>query len=276
MTAPTISCEQFADGLPDLLEREVDERTRARLEAHALSCGECGPLLADLRKLSTDAAALPELVPSRDLWAGVESRIETPVVEIPMGGRVDGWNGGKQRRRLTPVWMGLAAAGLVALTATITHQVTKRAVVAVVPAATVAERVATLPPAVVTTPGAGVAGVSSAAQSNADRDSVPGARPSSVPASSTTLASNKTRAEQAYDAEVARLRAIVKERRTVLDTATVSVIERNLKVIDDAIAQCRDALRKDPASQFLVESLNDALETKIKLLRTAATLPARS
>ena len=40
MTTPTITCEQFSDGLSDLLERDADEATRARLEAHALSCSE--------------------------------------------------------------------------------------------------------------------------------------------------------------------------------------------------------------------------------------------
>jgi hypothetical protein len=33
---------------------------------------------------------------------------------------------------------------------------------------------------------------------------------------------------------------------------------------------------KDPASRFLMQSLNEALDTKIQLLRTAAALPARA
>jgi len=265
MTIPIITCEQFADELPDFLERDVDERTRARLEAHAVACRECGRLLADLRKLAGDAAALPELAPSRDLWAGIEARIETPVVEIGPsgagGGAVERWNGGTQKRRLTPIWLGLAAAGLVALTATITHQITKRTVV-----------VAPSTPSTLT---AGVVvNAPAIPDSNATTDSVPPFHLSTV-APKTAAVSYKTPAEKAYDAEIARLRAVIEQRRTLLDSATVAVIERNLKVIDDAIAQCRDALRKDPASQFLIESLDDALDTKIKLLRTAATLPTR-
>jgi hypothetical protein len=60
-----------------------------------------------------------------------------------------------------------------------------------------------------------------------------------------------------------------------LDPITISVIERNLNVIDDAIAQCKLALSKDPASRFLMESLNSALETKVELLRTATMLPSQ-
>ncbi|HEY7394151.1 MAG TPA: hypothetical protein VH559_04885, partial [Gemmatimonadaceae bacterium] len=94
--------------------------------------------------------------------------------------------------------------------------------------------------------------------------------------STASLASNKPTAEATFDAEIKQLRAIVAARRSTLDTTTLAVIEKNLKVIDDAIVQCREALRRDPASRFLIESLNDALDTKVQLLRTAALLPARS
>src|SRR5262245_46017666 len=204
MTNPidSMSCGQFADALPDLLERDVDETGRARLEAHAVSCSECGPLLADLRKLRIDAANLPPLAPSRDLWSGIAARIETPVVEItPSGGTVERWNGGTversvQRRRLTPIWVGLAAAGLVAITATVTREVTKSTVVAppasaTVSSATTADRSAP-PPASAATP--------------TTPDSVPPLHPSTVPPA-VSLANNKPTAEATFDAEIKRLRA---------------------------------------------------------------------
>ena len=97
-----------------------------------------------------------------------------------------------------------------------------------------------------------------------------------TPAPSVRLVSVKPSAEQVYTTEIARLRTIVERRRAQLDPVTIGVIERNLKVIDDAIAQCKLALTKDPASRFLMESLNNALENKVQLLRTATMLPARS
>jgi hypothetical protein len=98
----------------------------------------------------------------------------------------------------------------------------------------------------------------------------------SSPGTPATLASNATPAERAYDAEISRLRAVVASRRSMLDTTTLNVIDHNLQIIDDAIAQCRQALLKDPASRFLMQSLDDALTTKIQLLRTAASLPSRA
>jgi len=251
-----MTCDQFADKLPDFLERDVDDATRAGIEAHALSCAECGLLLADLRALRLSAANLPELAPSRDLWSGIAARIETPVVELKNGASTVYQNRGTQRRR--GVWIGLAAAGLVAMTATVTHELTKRSIDA--RSAVVAARTDS------------VVGTRVAATT---KDTGTAARPT-VAAPTATLVSAKLSPEQTYDNEIARLRVVVNERRPQLDSVTVVVIEKNLKVIDDAIRQCRQALRKDPNSRFLMESLNDALDNKVQLLRTAATLPSKA
>ncbi len=80
--------------------------------------------------------------------------------------------------------------------------------------------------------------------------------------------------ERSYDAEIAGLRAVLDARRSQLDTATIGVIEKNLAVIDSAIAQCRTALGKDSASRYLMQSLSQSLDTKVRLLRIAAALPA--
>ena len=61
MTTNAINCEVFNDRLMAYLEHEIDDAARASLERHALSCDDCGALLADLRKLRVDAANLTEL-----------------------------------------------------------------------------------------------------------------------------------------------------------------------------------------------------------------------
>jgi hypothetical protein len=263
-----MTCDQFADRLADYLEGDMDATTRATIEMHASSCAECGALLSDLRRVQVAATNLPELTPTHDLWAGIALRIETPVVELKNAAAAERWNAGTPRRTYG-VWIGLAAAGLVAVTATITHEVTKRSVgsapsvrtVAVMPATRDAARPA---PAAQVAP---VAPVDTA--SPIQRSAVP-------PIATTRLASTKPTAEQTYEVEINRLRAVVNQRRPQLDSSTVAVVEHNLQVIDDAIAQCKRALRKDPASRFLIESLNDAFDTKVQLLRTAATLPSTS
>ena len=286
------SCDEFADSLADFLERDLAEPRRASLELHALSCAECGSLLADLRKLRLDAANLPVLTPSRDLWSGIASRIDAPVIPLNAGrgaGVVVGGRGqrGGDRIRRTSV-MVAAAAVLIAVTSGVTYFATMRLVdrgaspsSAVAPSAA---RPATGPVVASTGPESSApvdaratTGESVRPQRSVVREPAPGASAGTT----ASLASNPTvktklPAEVTYDREIARLRTIVQQRRTQLDPATVSVIERNLKVIDDAIAQCRSALAKDPASRFLMESLNNALETKLELMRTAAMLPSRT
>jgi hypothetical protein len=79
-----------------------------------------------------------------------------------------------------------------------------------------------------------------------------------------------------YDREVARLQLLLNQRRNQLDPTTVAVIEKNLLVIDVAIAECKKAIARDPASEFLIESLNQSLRAKVELMRTAALLPSRT
>ena len=121
--------------------------------------------------------------------------------------------------------------------------------------------------------------VAAAAQNHDTESAVAASREPKQPSDASTsrlVANAKPSAEQVYAGEIARLRIVLARRRGQLDPVTISVIERNLKVIDDAIAQCKVALAKDPASRFLMESLNNALENKVELLRTATMLPARS
>jgi hypothetical protein len=227
-----ISCEEFAERLADYVEHDLDDATRDRMESHADRCPECGSVLADIRTLQIGASKLPELAPSRDLWSGIANRIETPVVALNASGTMKAVT---PRRRWRAAWTGLAAAGLVAVTATVTYELTSRSQ----PRTTTA---------------------------------------AAVPATSDsqfTPVSNRS-IEQRYDVEIKRLREIVTERSSQLDPATVAIVDKNLKVIDDAIAQCKEALRSDPSSGFLIESLNDALETKVQLLRKAATLPTKA
>ncbi len=99
-------------------------------------------------------------------------------------------------------------------------------------------------------------------------------RSAGQPASAVHLASNKPSAEETYDREIARLLVVYNQRRPNLDSTTVAVVKKNLKIIDDAIAQTKVALRRDPASQFLMESLNDAFDTKVQLLRKVAMMPS--
>ncbi|MDX1674706.1 MAG: zf-HC2 domain-containing protein [Longimicrobiales bacterium] len=88
-----------------------------------------------------------------------------------------------------------------------------------------------------------------------------------APASSATFA-----AFVDYDETLAALEAEYRTRREALDPETIRVVERNLAIIDRAIAEARAALAADPSSGFLSEHLVDAMRRKADLLRRAAVL----
>jgi hypothetical protein len=96
----------------------------------------------------------------------------------------------------------------------------------------------------------------------------------STPASVRLASATPQAVEASYDAEITGLRAIIAQRRPKLDSATVALLDRNLAVIDTAIAQCKAALAKDPDSRFLMSALNQSLDTKVQVLRTTAALPS--
>ena len=110
---------------------------------------------------------------------------------------------------------------------------------------------------------------------NPDRPAAQGDDPSGASTPATSNVGNPT-AASSTSREIDRLRTVFARTRGQLDPRTAAIIEANLKVIDDAIAQSRAALEQDPASRFLNNQLNSALDKKLELLRTAAMLPNRT
>jgi hypothetical protein len=278
----SLDCDGFAAALADYLEGDAPIAVRDAVESHAAQCAACRQLLEDLDTIRHDAAALPALVPSRDLWSGIDDRIDAKVVPI----------GTRERTIVTTrrSWArpAIAAAALVVVTAGITHFATRATMTgtAAVPApsaqfaatATGTQPLDSVPSATTATPvSSGTGEFASSATERASYSSK--ARPAAAGSPVARLASAAPlmrETEPVYDREIVKLRQIVKTRRQQLDPKTVAVLEQSIAVIDSAIAQSRAALAKDPASGFLATQLNHSLEKKVELLRTAALLPART
>ena len=285
-----LDCDGFAAELADYLEGEAPDAVRAAMEVHAAGCSDCRQLLEDIGTIRHEAAALPPLSPSRDLWAGIADRIDAPVISL-------------ERTRSTIVvrrtWArpAIAAAALIVFTAGITHiaetwSTTHR----VSPDPTATPQVAAAPTstpdsvepattgATVPTTVAGLSPSPTSPAKTTPRGTTsvrtsPFRVPDDARPAPTRLVSGEgvmRRTEPVYDREIEKLRQIVKTRRTQLDPKTITVLEQSITVIDSAIAQSRAALAKDPASGFLATQLNHSLEKKVELLRTAAMLPART
>jgi anti-sigma factor RsiW len=272
MTSSNMTCEAFDTALPDYLEGTLDDSRRASVERHLSECVRCASLLRDIENISKQAAALPDMVPSRDLWQGIEARIAAPV--IPLAARPE------RQRRVVPAWMGVAAAALIVSTAGITYTLTARSFGSAQTASTppIVSRDTQAQPntGTPTSPvDIGVQGTQSATAASPANSTVPD-RPRPPVSLVNQVATDRAHSDQVYGREIDMLQNIVSQRRTQLDSSTVAIIEKNLKIIDRAIEQSRAALAKDPASRMLDQQLTHALDKKVELLRTAAMLPANT
>lgn len=230
MTDMTMTCAELDERLADYLTDALSASERAAVERHLGSCTRCAGVLASLDAPPAQAAALPVLAPSRDLWAGIASRIEPRVLALAERAAPVAH---PQRRPVA--WLAAAAVVLVASTAFITYTITERGTPTIVASGA--------PPTV-----------------------LPGGP---IPASNVSMI-------KVYDVQIATLDSIVRLRHNQLDPKTVKVIEKNLKLIDKAIAESRAALLKDPRSRFLNDQLTHVLDQKVGLLRTVALLPTRT
>ncbi|HEX6925740.1 MAG TPA: hypothetical protein VF167_09920 [Longimicrobiaceae bacterium] len=79
-----------------------------------------------------------------------------------------------------------------------------------------------------------------------------------------------------YRSTVQALEEELEARRDRLDPATIAVVERNLAIIDQAIAESRRALAEDPSSVDVPLLLSAIYRQKLELLQQAVRLSARS
>lgn len=221
------------DLLDDYVSGELPPREERDVRRHLMACDECRAEEQALRSLLDEAAALPAAIePPRDLWAGIAPRLEPREAPAPAPDVIP-----LRRRapRAVPWWMQAAAAvALVVTTAVATLQWGPGRSTAPAP-----DEMATLP-----------------AQPAARGAALAAFRP----------------AEAEYQTAIAELEAALDQKREALAPETVETLERNLAIIDQAIAESRAALAADPASPQLARVLSDAYGAKVGVLRQAVQL----
>ena len=343
MTTFNLTCEAVAATLPDYLDEALEAWVHKSIEEHLGECARCTALARELRNIVREAAALPALVPEREVWPGVAGRIgapinvsrsmaesapstastepiilaseasppigepraevieppvltieppvlrieppvqtiEPPVLTIEPSAPTTAPTPalpGRREKRWGPGWVGLAAAALVIVTAGTTLLLAKQwlgpARTPNVATDTDARRLSSSK-----RPSAepGIAGPSTGREGGASDSSTLMPRSGQLGSAlmvSAASAPEVTRSPEdvVYDKEIVTLQRIVRRQKPDLDISTVTVIEKNLRTLDAAIAQIRAALKKDPGSSLLGNQASRALEMKVELLRRAAML----
>jgi hypothetical protein len=282
MTDKHLTCAECDELFLDYFEGTLDDARRTMVDAHAAKCARCQGLIRDIQGITETAANLPDLEPSRDLWQGVADRIQPAVVAI--GYRREGIS---LSRRV----IGLAAAALVVVSSSVTYLATRAPEARRVtespsdmpnpdankevgrPAAAPAQ---SDPPTATETPSGAQSPSRAPSQGAQRRPDLGGSAPAAPKGAALASVKPISAADAALAPEIEQLQTMLKQRRDQLDPSTIKVVEDNLALIDAAVQQARAALLRDPASGFLTERLDNALQKKIELLRTVAQMPSRS
>ena len=79
-------------------------------------------------------------------------------------------------------------------------------------------------------------------------------------------------AERSYQSVTDDLLASLEAQRDELAPETIEIVESNLRLIDEAIAEARAALERDPANRRLVGKLTDMYRTRVNFLEGMSRL----
>jgi hypothetical protein len=223
----TMTCRDAEPLLHDALDAPLPPADAARLAAHLESCAACRDLDADLSLVRGASASLDAPVVPAALWPALAAQLEREGLMAPAAPRPS------RKPWQTYTWMALAASLLAGVGAALVWR-------------------AATPPV--------------AAPSVA---SAPASRPGNArdPRAVEAIEIELRLAAEHYEKAIAALEGLAAEDRTRLDPAVAQVVERNLVLIDRAIADSRTALQGQPGSLVAQTSLFDAYRQKITLLQ---------
>lgn len=229
----TMPCARYRESIHELVDGTIGPIRRAELQQHLETCGACRALAADLQFVRDSAASLGQLQPPDGAWLQIAGRL-------------------RQEGRVTPLPAILRRpssrrAALVAIAASF--------ILAIGASLMVLQRDEARRTAVPADTRAGNA---------ADDDPVQG------------IAEEIRLAELHYQNAIGRLEQVAQldeaSGETTIDPQTVATLQKNLGVIDQAIAESRSALRIEPQNAPARDSLFEALRRKVALLQDTVVL----
>jgi len=225
--------EIILERLDDWATGDLPAPERAEVDLHLAGCSDCRAEAEALKTLLAEVDDLPaEILPGRDLWAGIAARLE------PGGETVTEVAPLARRRTWAPRWAMQAAA----------------AVALMVSGAAIGRQMDG--PGIPADPG----------KTPPTDDRAARRKPTSA-----FVAFQRDGAPE-YETAIAELETILERNRSRLAPQTVQTLEANLAIIDEAIRQSREALARDPNSPELARMLAGAYDQKLTVLQRAVTL----
>ena len=232
-----MACERYLNSIQESVDGTIGSIRRAELEMHLDECAGCRALREDLQRIHDAAASLPALEAPDRAWLQIAGRLrqEGRIHEIAAPARA--W------RPNYIGWLAAAAAVILAVATTM---------MLLVPRGTAPQTAQTGQP------------TSPAAAANAGN----AAAPQSVESAQSAVDA----AQQQYEKAIENLEKVARDNAQALDPSTSATIDKNLGIIDQAIADSRAAARAEPTNVAARETLFEALRHKVTLLQDTIAL----
>jgi anti-sigma factor RsiW len=230
-----MACERHFERIHEAVDGTLGSIRRAELEMHLGECEDCRALYDDLVRLRDAAAALPVLDAPDRVWLQIAGRLRQE-------GRIH------EVAKLAPARRSYVACLAAAA-----------ALVIVVGGGTLLMMNRSTP-----APATGSAAATPPARGSAGN---------ATPAKSVEAVQTEVDvAQQQFEKAIADLEKVAKANQTALDPGTSQTIDKNLGIIDQAIAENRAAVKAEPASVAARETLFEALRQKVSLLQDTVAL----
>jgi tetratricopeptide (TPR) repeat protein len=230
-----MACERYLNSIHESIDGTIGSIRRAELEMHLDQCEDCRALYDDLKRIHDAAAALPPLDAPDRAWLQIAGRLRQE-------GRIyEEATAPASGRRHYVGWLAAAAAVILAVAAAVMFL---------------------RPP--------------SAPAPQTARQSAPPATAPAVAATDPKALESATSAVEAaqgqFEKAIADLEKVAKANQQVLDPSTATTIDKNLGILDQAIAENRAAVKTDPTSAAARETLFETLRQKVTLLQDTISL----
>lgn len=228
-----MACEQYLTWIQETVDGTIGSIRRAQLDLHLNECAGCRALLEDLQRIHGAAASLPALAPPDRAWLQIAGRLrqEGRIRDEAPAARLAG-----PSRSGYVAWLAIAAA-LVIAAGSGALLLTPR------PASSPQTQAGSTTPAA-TAASAGASDTPTIDAVNAVED-----------------------AQAKFEKAIQDLEKAAKANQQALDPGTSATIEKNLGILDQAIADNRVAVKAEPTNVAARETLFDALRQKVSLLQ---------
>jgi anti-sigma factor RsiW len=230
-------CEHYRDAIDEMVDGTLGPIRRSELQIHLDQCGGCRALVQDLERIRDLAASLDRPAPPDRVWLQVAGRL-------------------RQEGRLQPPSVRVKAPR---------HHYALLAIAATLVLAVGGSLFLLLPT---------IRGSRQPAAPAATAQQTPGnaASTDAVQAEPGDIAAEFRLAEQHYQNAIAKLEEAAKSDQGSIDPQTAAMLQKNLQVIDQAIAESGAAMRSEPSSTAARDSLFEALKRKVSLLQDTIAL----